>query len=735
MSFIDLGNGKIKKKYKKDDKNKLHVVTENFIEFLEKSSERNCDCKDGKYSMMEFVKKSGKVDHRIVCSICKNKYYKYHDMSFLALIEGMKGSGKTTFALTIADLIYRIDNHREILVWQCPDDLIDSLYEVNWCSRYNTVCERALGEMEWSNSTPKYYVKKGKNQVQASFQKNEEKHRICSFDDKKKVDDCKTCKHYKDGLRHFRKITKLTEITYNSVVVMDETVITANAKLALTKAMRNWDKFLMVARHKRCILLCLFQRPEILKSMRETKDMSLYKRLAEERILEEKKDKFLKEHAYTLQKLGKGQTIIRSQYYYFDKTGLIETKAPEWYNERISMSYENEEDFIDDKAEDRKSLNFARELAQWLIDHHIVIESSDEKVGAKGILRGEFPEATNKDLQWAIEQYFAIRMRNGGNDEDNPQNGGIVNEALSSDDIMQELATVDTSISELEREAYHLYVQGRSMRDFNEDPYHFTHQDMSRIVQKVGFAYEQLLADYKKKLNTGEKTTETTERRAKKESWESDGYAVRTVGSGGMRGEVPTPDLLEITNSGRIRTVQVKERDFTNKEHVTFQPTTIDTELNAMNRIRAIAQETSIKCPHCLEVIKGKQVGGILQPDGAYLYIANKGNSTEPIFKERIKIEDNKKTLKVYWNEKKVIREEPILNDYKNPILIEFLKSDKKLLPKNVIIEEIREKVEEKEEKTINSLEKISPKDEQEINEMLDLDNLIKEAESVKENE
>ena len=654
MALVDIGTKDKKPRGKYRDSKQLYQVTEGFIEFHEKSAERFCNCKNSKLQIIEEKGKNGRIKHRFVCSICHGKYYKYRDFSYLALILGMKGSGKTTFALIVADMIYRIDPNREILLWQCPDSLIDALYEVNYCIRHETVCERALGLMEWSNSTPKYEVKKGKNKVQASFQKNEEVHRICQFNDKKTCEDCKSCKYYKNGLRQFRKITKLTEVTFNSILIIDEGIINVNAKQALTKAMRNWDKLLMVLRHKRCILFCLFQRPEIIKSMRTTAEMTMYKRQSKSLIDEEKVDKFMKEHRDILEKLSKGKTVVKSQHTLFDKTGIIETKVPEWYNDDISMSYEDETDFVDDKADDRKSMDLAHTMAEWLREQHITIDKTNERIGAKGILRVQFPDATNKELQLAIEQYYALQLREG-NARDNAlaDENGIMNPELANNPEMQELAQLDSTISETEREIYHLYVtEQRTMRDFDAPPYNVDFRRVTEIIQRVGREIEHRLAEKSKllrELTDGGKSGETTERRIKKESWEDGGYAVRTVGSGGVRGDVPSPDLLEITSNGKIRAVQSKERNFDKTDNYDLPLTSVDTELAVINRIRKIAQSTVITCPYCMEKIKGEKVGGIIQPEGAFLYVANKSNPSEPVLKERIKIEDNKKTLRIAW--------------------------------------------------------------------------------------
>ena len=143
-----------------------------------------------------------------------------------------------------------------------------------------------------------------------------------------------------------------------------------------------------------------------------------------------------------------------------------------------------------------------------------------------------------------------------------------------------------------------------------------------------------------------------TERRVVREAWDSQGYAIRAVGSGGKRNKIPNPDCIEITKDGLVRTIQVKERN-KDKNSITFSPLTFNSEFRLMNRLRNIAHKSQFKCPHCLEPIKD-----ILKPDSVYLYLAS-NDPKDPIIKERLEYKDNKKDLKVDFANKKVTREDP----------------------------------------------------------------------------
>ena len=240
-------------------------------------------------------------------------YYKIPDFSFVMLILGRKGGGKTTTVFTFSDLIHTIDPNRKIKLWRCPPNLISVLHNLHLCKYYDTTCELALGFDDWKRYYPVFInpdITKDKNfnekgdLIAPEFQQKEIKHRVCKFcsmkyeeyekdvDNKevrsKVVSCCNSCPHFQLGKKYFDRIERLDEIEFNDIVIIDEGIISVNAKQALTKGMRDFDKFLAVLRHKRGCLFVLFQQFEVIKSLREMSDMTLYKSLPRKLIRKRK---------------------------------------------------------------------------------------------------------------------------------------------------------------------------------------------------------------------------------------------------------------------------------------------------------------------------------------------------------------------------------------------------------------------------------------------------------------
>ena len=693
------------------------IINNKFINFLEKSGERTCTCPNASPQLLHKELPDGTKIPQVACSVCGGTFYKIPDFSFVFLMIGRKGGGKTTATLTLVDLVHNIDPYRKIKIWQCPPHLISVLHNLKICTYYDWLCDMVMGEIEWSKSNPIFKHKdfeplfdKHKKPKRQPFQEKEEKARICKFKEYGTSQDCLKCPHCQLGKKYFDRIERLNEIEFNDIVMIDEGIISVNAKLALSKNMRSWDMFLAVVRHKRVVLFCLFQRFEVIKALREMSDMMGYKSIPQKLIENETQDQIIRNHGKRLNSLAKWEMIISSSHQDFDCEGMFLSKVPYWYTREVSMSYIENTEFLDDSAQMEKTLNRTKRMGKWLVENSpIDINKPAEVKAARFILREQFkdekPPITSTELSMAIEAYYKIRLMEDMEYSDKEEE---VNQLVSliggegEKDLFSQLANSNVTIKELY--IFYEYCKGRAMTQFNDEAFATSKQDVSKIVQKVG----QYLLSFIKKKDLGAKKNkegEEAERYVVRNAWEEKGYAIRAIGSGGERQNIPSPDCLEISEDGFVRPIQVKERNL--HENCTFKPLTFNTELKISNRLKTIAKKTSVKCLHC-----GEPVYNVLLPDNAYLYLLDKDH-TEPIIKEKLTLADNKKTLKYHVGKNEVLRQDVDITKVKSPKLIEFLENSKS----NIYYGD--EIFEEEEQPTMN---------EEQLNEIVNFDDLLKES-------
>lgn len=687
-------------------------ISSDFIaSFLERSGMRDCNCKDAypKFSIEQYP--TGESYAKISCSVCKGQFYKYVDFYFVMLILGRKGGGKTTSVFNYVDLIHQIDGFRKIKLWQCPQNLIAVLHNLKLCNYYHTVCERAIGEMKWRSFTPLYHnpdeaIERDErgNMKQPSYQSKEEMHRVCKFNEYKTSEDCRRCPNFQLGKPYFLKIDRLDQVEFNDILIIDEGIISLNAKEALSKKMRNFDKFLAVARHFRCCLFVLFQRYEVIKSLREMSDMILYKSLPENLIENEKYDQIIKTHGKKIVSLKRNEGLLVSSHQDFRKTGMVMNKVPEWYTDQVSMSYAGDISFVSEKDATEKELERAKEMAQWLIDQNFPeMKPSEFQKAARFKLQETFnptmiPPPNTRELTMAINGYYSMTLMDGlGNDN----NEEFIETMVKDEEnlkMFEELAQANMTKKDLA--IFDEFCKGKSVTEFDKEPYNTPKQRVTEIVRQVGSYYIKLLKKDTVQTKTEYRDGEEVERKVVKKTWENNEYALRSVGSGGDRGSSPSPDLLMITKDGYVRPIQVKERKMGG--NLTFQPLTFNTEFKIINRLRKIASNTNFTCPHCKEHLKG-----FLKPDNAWLYVCSK-EDTESFITEPLEYSDNKKTLRIDWNHRQIIRQNPEIGKLKSELMIEFLKSDQKIYWGNTEIPKEEKELTEKEEPDIVDSEKLN---------------------------
>ena len=147
----------------------------------------------------------------------------------------------------------------------------------------------------------------------------------------------------------FRIIDKLTEVNKFDILNVDEGILSADAKNALTKDSVNFIGSLTTLRHNSVIAILNSLDNGILRGYRLKAQFRFYKLLTEG-YMDEVNDKFAKRHRNNITALFPQQTIFSISHVDFLKakirTGILTLpmkKYCSWYNEKISRSFEGED--------------------------------------------------------------------------------------------------------------------------------------------------------------------------------------------------------------------------------------------------------------------------------------------------------------------------------------------------------------------------------------------------------
>jgi energy-coupling factor transporter ATP-binding protein EcfA2 len=207
------------------------------------------------------------------------------EFSFMALINGTGGSGKTTLAMMFATVLMNSDKSRVLALWNTPDSL-----------------EVAIKKQV------KVYLPQGEGDTWAD--------RVIT-------------------------IKKVSDVKKNYIVIVDEGVLNINAKRALNDDMVEFEKMISIARHLRVVVICnsIFQGG-VTKSFRSSAQLKVYKLMPSDNIKEFKSD-FVKANAELLTKLKKPEALIECSHPKFMKSGYIFMDLLDycpWYNMEISQS-------------------------------------------------------------------------------------------------------------------------------------------------------------------------------------------------------------------------------------------------------------------------------------------------------------------------------------------------------------------------------------------------------------
>ena len=147
----------------------------------------------------------------------------------------------------------------------------------------------------------------------------------------------------------FRIIDKLTEVNKFDILNVDEGILSADAKNALTKDSVNFIGSLTTLRHNSVIIILNSLDNGILRGYRLKAQFRFYKLLTEG-YMDEVNDKFAKRHRDNITNLFPEQTIFSISHIDFLKAKLRKgvltlpmKKYCTWYNEKISRSFEGED--------------------------------------------------------------------------------------------------------------------------------------------------------------------------------------------------------------------------------------------------------------------------------------------------------------------------------------------------------------------------------------------------------
>lgn len=232
--------------------------------------------------------------------------------SFIVWNIGGRGSGKTGIVFMISDIILKDNNKRAVQFWQADQGLIDNIKKV------------------------------------------------CPDDMKDR----------------FETIFKLRDIKFNSIFVIDEGLLGANAKEALRTEMKNLIKFISKSRHLNIIAIINSVSYGILFQFRDTIDVLIYKRLPRAFLKNnEAKDFMFRDYPKEIMRLKNWEGLLVSSYDSLRKQGLISWKLKDycpWFNDDISMYQKNVNPDVD--YDEQKQLQ---------LEHERLVKKILKKVGMR----------------------------------------------------------------------------------------------------------------------------------------------------------------------------------------------------------------------------------------------------------------------------------------------------------------------------------------------------------------
>ena len=434
-------------------------------------------------------------------------------------------------------------------------------------------------------------------------------------------------------------VEEIEEIPYNGIVLIDEGIINANAKLALTKLARSWDMYQVIVSHKRAILMLTFQRWEIFASFTEMADATFYKRLGSKLANRAKDDPFLKEHKDFIKKLEKSQALVESDLDGFEETGLISVDKPKWYNSLLSEGYKDANlDF--EMSDVQKRQNQIDDVALELIGKGFKPNPANKKYYFALIskIRREYIKHrfNNSEINSIIQRMYEIMVF----EPEKMIDAGMSKEEF--DELKNMPKPEDVEQKDLDDAL--IFANGQSSSKFDMNKVSLMAKMRKVMLFLLNSYYAKSLAD---------KEGNKHERLIANRYLDRGDYVMRALGSGGFRGQskYPQPDFFHILTQGELRVVQVKTRSETSE---TFQPGTFKAELEIIEFIN-----------ENIPSLKGR-----FKP---YLYFLPKGRNPTETWEIPLKPEFKEKVLFVDFDRKQI--------EVREPRIIAEVKSEPELQP------------------------------------------------------
>jgi hypothetical protein len=128
----------------------------------------------------------------------------------------------------------------------------------------------------------------------------------------------------------------------NAIIYTDEGLIGLNAKLALTKELREFGQALAYTSHKRIVMLLNAQDDGVMRDLRTKCEIVIYKRLSRF-FLNDCKDSILYENRNFLMKLDRIKHLVIGNFFDFTEMGILRVKKEDckFWSESLSHNMQN----------------------------------------------------------------------------------------------------------------------------------------------------------------------------------------------------------------------------------------------------------------------------------------------------------------------------------------------------------------------------------------------------------
>jgi len=204
----------------------------------------------------------------------------------------------------------------------------------------------------------------------------------------------------------FESLPKLRFLRKNAILIIDEGLLGANAKEALTKEMRRLSKFTSKSRHPNIIVIINSVNLGILGEFKDMIDITIYKHLGYQFFVRNKgRDPFIDQHEKILSRLKEWEGIIISSYKKFNyERGKISLKYEDycpWFNDNLSLNQQdtNPDADFEDEIQLSKEIERLAKMAVNELGYRLLKPLAGRKL--KGWLQSE-----HKELYYDYEKYI-----------------------------------------------------------------------------------------------------------------------------------------------------------------------------------------------------------------------------------------------------------------------------------------------------------------------------------------